>query len=230
MSSRVKGPWWDEKRIEWYERASDHSDFQERLSALIKRFIPEDESVTELGCGLGYQGELLCRSGYRVRSYDIDSSVIKRAEERSGLGIFRVADYLEIDERRDAVLSVFFGRITEGDNLERLLSLADKHLVYIQSAHSGQSPALRRKGDNTEKTIAFLKERNIPFTHEKHTIPFPQPLKSIEEGRDFISSYYGKEKADDYLPYIKESNNREFPYSLMNNKEFIVFDIRKDKT
>lgn len=227
MSSEIKR-WWDEDRILWYERASETTDFQEKLSKIIASKISKEESILELGTGLGYQGELLHKRGYSIVSYDIDSEAISRAKSRSGLDIFKVSDWKAVKERRDTVLAVFFGRITEEDNLDNLLSLANKHLIYIQSCHRGQNENLRKKGDNTERTIEYLKTRGISFEYEEHRLSFPQKLESREEAIRFIVSFYGSEKLDEYLKYAIETEDERYPIEFRNDKEFILFDIKKE--
>ena len=227
MSSEVK-KWWDENRILWYERASLYSSFQDKLTDLIIKQIPLNESILELGTGLGYQGENLFKKGYDIVSYDIDEKAIECAIKRSNLPIFKIKDYREIGESRDAVLSVFFGRITEDDNLDCLLSLAKKHLVYVQSCHRGQSHDLRKKGDNTERTIKYLEDRHVSFSYREYKIPFPQPFVSLNDAKLFISSFYGEEKLDSYLEYVRETDREDYPLELKNDKEFIIFDIKKE--
>ena len=227
MSSKIN-KWWDEKRILWYDRASLYSPFQENLTRLIEKHIPIEESILELGTGLGYQGENLCKRGYDIASFDIDEDAIACARKRSNLPIFQLKDYREIKEKRDAVLSVFFGRITEDDNLDFILSLANKHLVYVQSCHRGQSKDLRKKGDNTERTIRYLEDRGIDFSYSEHKIPFPQPFESLDEAKLFITSFYGEERLGSYLQYVNETGREDLPFELKNDKEFIIFDIKKE--
>lgn len=227
MSSEVK-LWWSSEKIKWYERASSTTSFQEELASLLSSHIALDESITELGTGLGYQGELLKKLGYDITSYDIDEEVIKRARARSSLDIFRAADYRSIKEQRDVVLAVFFGRITEDDNLDYLLSLAKKRLIYLQSCHRGQSSSLRKKGDNTERTISYLESRGIRFKFEECKIPFPQKLESEKEAEEFIKSSYGEDKVEDYIKFVTKSDDKRFPLEFKNDKEFIIFVIEKE--
>ena len=73
--------WWNERKIDWYERASLFSDFHTLLSREIEPLINKDETILEFGSGLGYVSEILAKDGYNISSYDIDEMVIERAKE-----------------------------------------------------------------------------------------------------------------------------------------------------
>ena len=87
--------WWNDRKIEWYERASLFSDFHYLLSKEIEPLIDKDETILEFGAGLGYVSEILSKDGYNVSSYDIDEKVVERARKRSGLEICHTSDYRE---------------------------------------------------------------------------------------------------------------------------------------
>ncbi|MBQ2259060.1 MAG: hypothetical protein II339_02225 [Spirochaetales bacterium] len=90
-------------------------------------------------------------------------------------------------------------------------------------------PTVRvKKGDNTERTIEYLKARGISFEYEEHRLSFPQKLESREEAIRFIVSFYGSEKLDEYLKYAIETEDERYPIEFRNDKEFILFDIKKE--
>lgn len=225
MSSEVR--WWNEDRIRWYRDASLFSEFHEELNDIIESHIPIESSVLEVGCGLGYQGELLHEKGYDIISVDNDKEAIREAILRSKLNIFLVEDYRRLRGARDIVLSIFFGRITVDDNLDRLLDLAEDRLIYIQSCHQGQSDTLVKKHRSTIYTAEYLQSRGMDFSYETYEIPFPQPFKTKKDARDFILSFYPKEDFDKYMEFVVPTERQDFPYMLINNKKFALFDIKK---
>ena len=227
MSSKIER-WWDADRIKWYERASEMSSFQEDLSLLLREHLDKDESIIELGTGLGYQGELLSKMGYDITSYDIDEEAIARARLRTGLDIFKLSDYKDIGKTGDVVLSVFFGRLTEADNLARILKIARKRLVYVQSCHRGQRRDLNKKKDSVEKTMEFLQESGPCHSFTIHKLSFAQPLESKEDALAFITSYYGKDRIGEYMEFVTKSEDARYPLVLKNEKEFAIFDIIKE--
>ena len=224
----MEKPWWNERRIEWYERASSLCDFQPLLSEEIKALIPKDESILEFGCGLGYVSEILSRSGYDISAFDIDERVIKRARKRSGLDIFHTSDYKTSDAFGDTVLLVFFGRLWLEDNLNTILSHAKKRIVSIHSLHRGQNNNLKSRNTPTlSESISYFREKGFSVEGKELSIPFPQPLRSMEEAELFIKENYPKMEPSLYFPYIKETDDKNYPFILFNEKKMVILDIEK---
>ncbi len=61
---------------------------------------------------------------------------------------------------------------------------------------------------------------------ESFTLSFPQPLLSLEEAEAFISLSYPKKNVSSYLPFVTESGDEEYPYTLKNEKRMVLFDIK----
>ena len=220
--------WWNERKIEWYERASLFSDFHTLLSREIEPLINKDETILEFGSGLGYVSEILAKDGYNISSYDIDERVIERAKERSGLDIYHTADYRDLDIWGDVVLTIFFGRLWSDDNLSSLLSRAKKRLISIHSLHTGQNDTIKsRKTPGLEESLSFLKDKGLEAKGKEITIPFPQPLSSLEEATLFIKESYPGDDVSLYLPYVKKTGDKTYPYMLLNQKRMVILAIDK---
>lgn len=220
--------WWNERKIEWYERASLFSDFHTLLSREIEPLINKDETILEFGSGLGYVSEILAKDGYNISSYDIDERVIERAKERSGLDIYHTADYKDLNIKGDVVLTIFFGRLWSDDNLATLLSPAKKRLISIHSLHTGQNDTIKsRKTPGLEESLSFLKDKGLEAKGKEITIPFPQPLSSLEEAKLFIKESYPGKDVSLYLPYVKKTNDKTYPYMLLNQKRMVILAIDK---
>ena len=220
--------WWNERKIEWYERASLFSDFHTLLSREIESLINKDESILELGSGLGYVSDILAKDGYNISSYDIDERVIERAKERSGLDIYHTADYKDLNIKGDVVLTIFFGRLWSDDNLSSLLSRAKKRLISIHSLHTGQNDTIKsRKTPGLEESLSFLKDKGLEAKGKEITIPFPQPLSSLEEAKLFIKESYPGKDVSLYLPYVKKTGDKTYPYILSNKKRMVILAIDK---
>ena len=220
--------WWNDRKIEWYERASLFSDFHTLLSREIESLINKDESILEFGSGLGYVSEILAKDGYNISSYDIDEMVIERAKERSSLDIYHTADYRDLEIRGDVVLTIFFGRLWSDDNLSSLLSHANKRLVSIHSLHTGQNNAIKgRKTPGLEESLSFLRDNGFEANGKEITIPFPQPLLSMEEAELFIKESYPEKDVSLYLPYVKKTYDKTYPYMLSNKKRMVILSIDK---
>ena len=220
--------WWNERKIDWYERASLFSDFHTLLSREIEPLINKDETILEFGSGLGYVSEILAKDGYNISSYDIDERVIERAKERSGLDIYHTADYKDLNIKGDVVLTIFFGRLWSDDNLSSLLSRAEKRLISIHSLHTGQNDTIKgRKTPGLEESLSFLKDKGLEAKGREIIISFPQPLKTMEEAELFIKESYPGKDVSLYLPYVKKTGDKTYPYILSNKKRMVILAIDK---
>lgn len=92
-------------------------------------------------------------------------------------------------EKADCVLCIFFGHLERLDELSSQMALAEKHALYIFSEHRGQKDDLVLK-ETTGREDMEKKLRSLGYTveSESFTLPFPQPLLSLEEAEEFISS------------------------------------------
>ena len=220
--------WWSKEKIEWYERAAAYSDFHRTLASEIEPYIDMEDSILELGCGLGHVAEILNGHHYSISAIDRDQEVIERARKRSGLDIFSVSDYQEYKEKGDVVLTIFFGRLWVDDNLSALLSLSNKALFSIHSLHSGQDGNLiSRYTPDLETSLSFLTNKGLKAEGKVLSIPFHQPLKDEKEAQAFIRASYPNGKEEDYLKYLESSGIDEFPIMLPNYKKMVMLWIEK---
>lgn len=224
--SQESPSWWTSQKIAWYVRASQCSDFHERLACEIANLIPKDKSILEVGCGLGYITEALNRKGYDVFGIDNDEEAIKRARKlhegppkRSGSKeLFALEDYRTSHRKANVVLAVFCGRIDE-EGLGAFEKLADERVVYIVSQHKSNS--LRH--DRTAGIRTYLEENGYRFTFKELTMHFDQPFESLEEASHFLELQHGNAK----LPVKKNEGpyKDQYPYLFENEKRMSLFDI-----
>lgn len=215
--------WWTEESIEWFERASNYSDYHSRLADEIEKLLSTCKTVLEFGCGLGYESEILTKRGFDVTSFDIDQNVISRARARTGLGIFNVCDVNQIDASADALLCINYGHIENADHLEALLSHARIRLVYVISRHNAHGTDTRP--DRTEEIKKFLEEHCYRFSIRELSLDFDQPLKSMDEAESFIEWTYLGKHADRYLSFIERTDDSRYPFVFRNRKENVLFSI-----
>ena len=216
--------WWDEERIRWYDAAASYSSFHRALADDIEKLIGKRESVLELGCGLGYVAEILCRDGYAIEATDNDEIALRSARKRTDMPIYSALDGDGSLPHSDALLMIYFGRIAEKDSLERLLG-STGHIIYVLSHHKGQDTVRRIRQSNVEATEAYLRNKEVSYTRTDVMHDFPQPLRDMDDARRFIARMYGEENIDEYIPLLKKG--RGYGYELGNSKLSTIFDIRR---
>ena len=229
-------PWWTTQKIDWYVRASMCSDFHKRLAREIAGMIPQEKSVMEVGCGLGYITSQLSQMGYDVFGIDIDEEVIEKAQELHGnpaskrikpigkqhtgnqQSLFGLEDYRTSHRMANVVLAVFCGRIEE-EGLGTFERLATERIIYIVSQHKSNN----LKRDRTAEICRYLEKSGHHFTFKELSLRFDQPFTSQEEAAIFLELQHGNVN----LP-VKRSKGPykdQYPYVFENEKKMSIFVI-----
>ena len=214
--------WWSNEMIKYYQRAASISSFHKELATLIESLISKDESIVELGCGLGYLSAELARRGYNITGLDNDEGAIAFAKEHFPSVNFVKEDAYKDEIKADVSLCVFFGRILEEDNLTSLLSTASSRLIYLTNEHNRET----EPSFNKSKALSDeLKRMGIKHSVSYHTLNFDQPLIDEEDAKTFLSSSYRKDIPLHLIP----SNRSDYKYLLPKVKAFGIFTIHKEE-
>ncbi len=217
--------WWTQESINWFVRASERTDYHSRLCDEIQSLIPQNESILEFGCGLGYESEILKGKGYEINSYDIDENVVELARKRTGLDIFHQGDVNRIQATADALLCINYGHIESTRELDGLLSHAKRRLVYIISRHNAHGTDTRE--DRTENMRTILKESKLNCSEKQVVLQFDQPLVSLDEARSFIEWTYLGRNTERYMQFVERADDEKYPFVFRNRKELVLFLIEK---
>ena len=122
-------------------RDKDYSAEASYVLGLVRRVVPNPQTVLELGCGTGQHAALLAEQGLSVTGVDMSASMLNGAEERrAGLRTdlqsritLRHGDIrtLRLEQRFDAVISLFhvISYQTGNDDLLRTFTTAREHMT-----------------------------------------------------------------------------------------------------
>lgn len=237
--------WWTPQKVEWYVRASQCSDFHERLAIEIASLVPKDKSILEVGCGLGYMTYALAKMGYEIRGIDNDETAVEKALELHGhldfkrtgctgskgpsvcgKDLFALEDYRTSQRKANVVLAVFCGRIDE-DGLGSFGRLAGERVLYIVSQHKNNSIRANR----TDKICEYLEKSGHRFTFKELSMRFDQPFETLDEAARFFEIQYGtkvgNQAGNQALPVKgnKRCLSGKYPYVFENEKKMSLFDI-----
>ncbi len=221
MHTRVG--WWSPQSIVWYERASSRTDFHHNLVDAIEPCLEKGDSILEPGCGLGYESEILSRRGYRVRAMDRDPSVIEAARARTGLDIYSCKDFSLDTQRPDVLLCVNFGHIDSPRDLDLLLGHAGRRLVYVVSKHSGHG--LGTRADRSDLIKSLVTDRGLVYERRDLALQFDQPLRDMDEAKDFIDWTYLGDSTDRYMGFVEIVDDELYPFVFRNRKMMTLFSI-----
>lgn len=229
-------PPWTEKRIDWYQRAVAWNGFDKVLVDNISRFVPQDESICDMGCGTGYLAMELARRGYETSAFDMNEVTMAYLREevpRRGLSeklTLRQGSWDELGDEPlwDNVVMVFAGHME--DELQRFLGFCRKRLIVIirESSKShvqadGVTPRRHTKPGQMEEVLDGMKYDMVPIVTE-----FGQPLRSMEECIDYLETFGADTKsADSKIHNAVKTSDSEFPLFLPNEKQMRMYVIEK---
>lgn len=233
---------WDEKKIEYYMRASMRTGFHKNLAEEIAPFLNEDDEVVDIGCGPGVIDFELSPFVKSIKAIDIEPEVIeylKKLVERSKIdNIFpTLGDAFDIESGLgDVALMCFFS----GDDAfqKRIIDVAKRLAIIITHGEGAVKNTSKISGGKRKKCAEdFVKELDaLGYKYDRINLQldFGQPLKSLEEAKEFLEMYCKEEDPEERKAKIEEgmgslvsSNHVFYPYSIPNMKDVAIFIIKK---
>jgi SAM-dependent methyltransferase len=195
---------WNEQTIEWYSRAVGASSFYSCLARQVRPYLNENDSLFDIGCGLGFLSTGLAPFVKKVTAVDINENAIdallRRCLEKGISNVEAVcADWnaWRPEKRCQVLVMSFFSGLL--DNLEKLINLTERYLISIlhweQHSHSFNiAPYLdsqpRKCWESVESVEPELKQRGIPFMLKMVEGEFGQPFTTLEDAINFIKYHY----------------------------------------
>ncbi len=214
-SAIAEKSWWTTETIAWYIRAARYTDFHEKLATRIAFNLTPNESILEVGCGLGYVAKKLTDKGFKVEGIDINKTVIERGKKLHGPEChLSVDNYKTTEKRANVVLAVFCGKVDE-EGLGAFERLATDKIIYVISKHKFNS--LRK--DKTQEIVSYLDKSGYRYSLDEFSLRFDQPFVSKEEADKFFAIQYGNEGQ------ILKNSTGVFPFVYENQKELSLFVI-----
>lgn len=228
---------WKERSIQWFYNASAYTSYDKELAELLLKQIQVRGSLCDLGCGLGLVDMEMAPYIGQITCLDSDATVVealrKRAAERGIQNITaRVGDARQLEGHWDTVLTMFHGQTA--DFVERYIAMADHVFLALVHSHAKQQPngAFSHTCAHIETTIQTLERRGIPYEMIRGGLEYGQPLKSLEEAREYALAYSNDSSESglaEYLERMVETGEEEFPYYLPKTRNFGLFVVRTDK-
>ncbi|WP_181899216.1 methyltransferase domain-containing protein [Lachnotalea glycerini] len=233
---------WSEESIKWYKIAAEQQEYHQNLARIILSKLPQEPSICDMGCGVGYLSLALASRAKAIMSVDLNQTAIQVLKdnilknELTNVSTL-VGDFELISRPKqpfDAIVMCLFGDLTEFMNKAR--EWTDNKIIYIMSTNSRRIFTATKESTqgNTEEEIAdFLNKNNYTFEVEQISLPFGQPLKSIEEGIKFIRHYDSKSTDEEIKKLLKSklisSSSYQYPYYFPNEKKLAMFVIDPSK-
>ena len=229
---------WTEERVSFMADACERTDFHEKLAALLSPYLQKTDSVCDAGCGLGYLSLALSPLVGHVTAAERDDralDVLRRQLARRHICNVTplCTDVLAYTPPVpfDAMVFCLFG------SMEEILAAARRQCrgtvlaVVRDDVCHRFSGAPRAPGRHSfDAACGVLDAHGIPYTAQRAALDFPQPFRTLEDARTFLTLYGGGAPAEDDLrTKLISTGDPDFPWQLPGVRRFgiIAFTMKE---
>lgn len=220
---------WTEERVSFMADACERTDFHEKLAALLSPYLKRTDSVCDAGCGLGYLSLALAPLVGHVtaaerddRALDVLRCQLARRHIRNVTPLCTDVLAYTPSEPFDAMVFCFFG------SMEEILAAALRQCrgtvlaVVRDDVCHRFSGAPRAPGRHSfDAACGVLDAHGIPYTAQRAALDFPQPFRTLEDARTFLTLYGGGAPAEDDLrAKLISTGDPDFPWQLPGVRRF----------
>lgn len=220
---------WTQESIAYMDDACRRTDFHRKLAAELQPYLRETDSVCDAGCGLGYLSLSLAPYVGAVTAVERDSQALAVLERELALRhIENVHPCCEDvfahrpEKPYDAMVFCFFG------SMEEILAAALRQCrgtvlaVVRDDVCHRFSGAPRAPGRHSfDAACGVLDAHGIPYTAQRAALDFPQPFRTLEDARTFLTIYGGGAPAEDDLrAKLISTGDPDFPWQLPGVRRF----------
>lgn len=219
--SQRAGEFWSERKVRWYQRALQRSEYAETILGVLAPLLAECETALDVGAGCGALALPLAERLRKVTALEpapaMAGALRERARQR-GLGNIEVIEALwgEVPvSPHDVVLCAHVGELLRRGSpfLDQVSSVARRGVALVRdAAHEGDKfffrelyPALLGRpyeaGCDYEETVEGLARLGTAPTVTMVSYRSDQPFTDMEEACDFWEEYLGVtgERVRDFL-------------------------------
>lgn len=230
--------WNNEKTFKWFLSAVEYTGYTDNMAALLLERLPSGGTLYDLGCGMGLIDLKLHPHFSNITCVDVSESSIKWLEsEICRQNIKNITpvctDAHLLKEPKDCVIALFHSNAY--DVLKYYLPLTKDTLVLVTHPRILDSPVevknKFRENANVTAAVNAFDEAQIKYDLFEGSLEYGQPLKSEEDGLQFIKAYRKNAPSETPEEYLKqnviETGNKNYPLYLPSLKKFGIFTIKK---
>ena len=220
---------WTQESIAYMDDACRRTDFHRKLTAELQPYLRETDSVCDAGCGLGYLSLSLAPYVGAVTAVERDSQALAVLERELALrhieNVHPCCEDVFVhrpEKPYDAMVFCFFG------SMEEILAAALRQCrgtvlaVVRDDVCHRFSGAPRAPGRHSfDAACGVLDAHGIPYTAQRAALDFPQPFRTLEDARTFLTIYGGGAPAEDDLrAKLISTGDPDFPWQLPGVRRF----------
>lgn len=200
---------WNSDSVKWRQEANLYTGFYTKLSELIIPMLEKDDSVCDIGCGLGQVSAEIARHVHDVTAVDTSQIALdcvqKYISNMRQFNVFpRQGTWEEFEGRWDVLLLCYFGRLTE--NIVKFGTLYSRRLIAVVGDKSVGPFYPSKFRDTCKQSVTqvddFLIRKGYLFYMHRSSLEFGQPFDNMDEAIRFICHYaprISKEEASTHL-------------------------------
>jgi SAM-dependent methyltransferase len=224
---------WNPDTIRWYREANDYTGFFKNIAALIAPKLAGYATFCDIGCGLGLIDLELCPHIDSITCIDINRATIealkKRIEEKKITNIKPcIMNSYDIQESWDMIYLSFYG----SSNLERFLPHCQKLIAVVGGNNKTRLyPEKYRvfQKNTVDKVKQAFAAKGIAYSLTEVSFEFGQPLRSMEDARNFVMSHSSEISPQDLNDFLSEriveTGDRRYPFYMPHQKSIGIFEI-----
>ncbi len=226
---------WTSQSIKRFLDASEYTNYHENLADKITPYLEAEDTLCDVGCGLGRLDIFLAPHVSQITAIDFDAEVIEELRKSTfNKGIHNINaicdDAAKSAGTHDIFLMSFFGHF---DEMKKYFGYCRKKLIRItnMSDKSNFYPEIYRRKDKPSVSIIEkgLKEERINYELITDDIEFGQPLRSEEDAESFVLHNAPDARPDEIKLFLKNhmqnTGRTDFPVYIPNKKRIGIFII-----
>jgi SAM-dependent methyltransferase len=211
--SRRAGEFWTERKVCWYRRALERSDYAEKVLGVLAPLLAECESALDVGAGCGALALPLAERLSQVTALEPSPAMAKALRERAQARRLKNIEVIEAAwgdvpvAPHDLVVCAHVGELLHGDSrfLREVASVARRGVALVRDAGRERDKFFFRElyplwlgrpyisGCEHEETVEGLARLGLSPTVTFVSYRSDQPFTDLEEACDFWEEYLGLE-------------------------------------
>ena len=222
MSHRA-GEFWTERKVAWYQRALERSDYAETVLGVLAPLLAQCESALDVGAGCGALALPLAERLGKVTALEPAPAMAKALREEA---LARGLENIEVIEAawgdvpvapHDLVLCAHVGELLRADTpfLREVSSVARRGVALVRDAGRERDKFFFRElyplwlgrpyisGCEHEETVEGLARLGLSPTVTFVSYGSDQPFADLEEACDFWEEYLGLE-GEQFRAFLRE--------------------------
>lgn len=226
---------WNDKTCAWMKDASEYTLYNKKLAEILHAHMGENETVCDMGCGLGLVDLELIKFSKSICCVDLSEWAVnylnKTAAENKLAIEAHCADGVSFVGKWDTVLALFHA--TPAMAALNYLPRAEKRVILLTHdvpKDLKMNKFMIKKCSNVEDTCAWLDAHGVHYTVERHALEFGQPHRSFEDALDYTRTFSsGRASEEELAAHTKEivrpTGREDFPLYTPKIRHFGLFEI-----